>query len=356
MIHGLEHLIQTAIEDGAFPGANYALVIGEHVHLGSLGFKALFPEKEENALDTIYDLASLTKVLGTTFAVLKLVERGVLRLYQSVKSVLVEFEHEDVTLWDLLTHTSGLPADIKGAKQLSSKEETWDRVFKKPLIHPRNTKIVYSDIGYILLGKIIETASGKPLDRFVQEVVFDPLGMKDSCYNPSDLKRVAPTEERNDEVFQGMLRGRVHDEKAFILGGIAGHAGIFSTVADVSNVIKMILNKGCFEERQVFSEATIDLLFKPQVSEKNGLSMEENTRSIGWIVKGSYPSSGDLASNETIIHTGYTGTNLWIDRKNNVGFAMLTNRVHPTRDNIKIIDVRPKLGNYIIAHLNQKGE
>jgi CubicO group peptidase (beta-lactamase class C family) len=356
LIEGLDQLIQKAIDDGAFPGANYALVANEQVFLGSLGNRALYPRVEENNINTIYDLASLTKVIGTTFAILKLVEDGKLRFYASVKNILKEFDHDEVTVWDLLTHSSGLPADVKGAKELSSKEEALDRVFNKPLIYPRNTKIVYSDIGYIILGKIIEELSEMPLDAYIKKVVFEPLEMKDSCYNPAEIERIAPTEERNDQIVRGMLRGQVHDEKAYILGGVAGHAGMFSTVKDLSNVILMILEKGKFNGKQVFSEATIDLLFKKQIEESNGLSKETNIRGIGWIIKGSYPSSGDLVSDETIIHTGFTGTNIWIDRKNRVGFCMLTNRVHPTRDNLKIIDVRPRVGNYIIANYKSKGD
>jgi CubicO group peptidase (beta-lactamase class C family) len=356
LIKGLEGLINQAIEDGAFPGANYALVIGDSTYYGSLGNKALFPHIETNTIDTIYDMASLTKVIGTTFAILRLVEDGKLRLYTSVKSILPQFLHEEVTIWDLLTHSSGLPADIKGAKLLASREETIERIFNKPLIYPRNTKIVYSDVGYILLGFIVEKLSGMGLDLFVQQSVFDPLDMNGSCYNPIDVERVAPTEARNDSVYQGMLRARVHDEKAYILGGVAGHAGMFSTIHDSSHIIQMILNKGRFNSRQIFAEATIDLLFKPQIEEPNGLAKETNRRGVGWIIKGSYPSSGDLASDETIIHTGFTGTNMWIDRINKIGFCMLTNRVHPTRDNIKIIDVRARIGNYIIANYKNEGE
>jgi CubicO group peptidase (beta-lactamase class C family) len=355
-IKGLEELINQAITDGAFPGANYALVIGKDTYYGSLGSKALFPSVEKNDLNTIYDMASLTKVIGTTFAILRLVEDGKLRFFTSVKSILPQFMHEDVTIWDLLTHSSGLPADIKGAKQLASKEETIERIFNKPLIYPKNTKIVYSDVGYILLGFIVEQCSGMSLNSFVKKYIFDPLEMKDSCYNPVDIERVAPTEERNDLVYQGMLRARVHDEKAYILGGVAGHAGMFSTIHDSSHIIQMILNQGRFNGKQVFSEATINLLFKTQIEESNNLAKETNRRGIGWIIKGSYPSSGDLASDETIIHTGFTGTNMWIDRINNIGFCMLTNRVHPTRDNIKIIDVRARIGNYILANYKNKGE
>lgn len=355
-IKGLDHLIEKAISDGAFPGANYALIIENDTYFGSFGNRALYPNVEENSINTVYDMASLTKVMGTTFAILRLVEEGKLRFYTSVKSILPEFMHEEVTVWDLLTHTSGLPADIKGAKLLASREETIDRVFHKPLIYPRNTKIVYSDVGYILLGFIVEKISNMELNWFITNEVFVPLNMKESCYNPYDITLVAPTEAREDKVFQGMLRGRVHDEKAYILGGVAGHAGMFSTVKDAANMMHMILNKGKFEGKQVFSEATIDLLFKTQVEEPNGFAKETNKRGIGWIIKGSYPSSGDLASDETIIHTGFTGTNMWIDRKNRIAFCMLTNRVHPTRDNLKIIDFRARVGNYILANYKNKGE
>lgn len=346
----LEKLLQEAIDDGAFPGANYALIVNGKKYFGSLGNKSLYPQVEPNSLDTMYDLASVTKVLATTTAIMMLVEQGKLRLYEPVSNILENFKHSQITVWDLLTHTSGLPADIPRANKLKSRNEALDYCFSCDLVYEKNTKIVYSDIGFILLGLIIEKITKESLDSFVTKNIFIPLKMDNTCYNPKNKETCAPTEERNDEVFQGIIQGYVHDEKAYILGGVAGHAGVFSTVKDMANFLEMILNQGRFDGKQILSKQTIDLFFTPQVRVQNGISLDYDMRSIGWINKGCYSSSGELTSRETIQHTGFTGTNVFIDRKNNIAFCLLTNRVHPTRNNLKIINVRARVGNYIIAN------
>jgi len=354
MVEGLEKLILDAIKDGAFPGANYCLVVDDKEYFGSLGMKSHILG-EENYLDTIYDLASVSKVVSTVTCLLILMEMGKIRLYDSVNSYLPRFRFSNITIWDLVTHTSGLKADVVNAKDICSKKELLDQIYNADLIYPTNSKIVYSDIGFMLLGFIIEEVSGMKLDEFAKKYVFDPLEMIDTCYNPKDLARVAPTELREDELYQGYLRGRVHDEKAFILDGVAGHAGVFSTVKDLSHFIKMILNNGVYNGKRILSKPSIDLIFTPQVEEKKGISLNNEIRTIGWLMAGDYPSCGDLASKHTIHHTGYTGTSIFIDRDNCIGFTLLTNRVHPTRNNPKIIPFRGKLGNYIISHF-VKGE
>jgi len=349
MIKGLNNIINDAIERECFPGANYCLV-ADKVYFGSLGKKSLFPNVEDNGLDTIYDLASVSKVLSTTTSVMLLLEEGKLRLYDPVSRYLPDFRHKEILIWDLLTHTSGLQADILHAPKLKSREEALEKIYGCDPIYEKNTKIVYSDVGFILLGFIIEAISGITLAEFAKKNIFEPLEMVDTSYNPVDKDRCAPTEERRDEIFDGYLKGYVHDEKAYILGGVAGHAGVFSTVNDLSNFIKMILNDGLFNNKQFFSKPTIDLLFTKQVELKSGISLDTNTRGLGWILQGSYSSASDLASPNTILHTGFTGTNIFIDRTNKIGFALLTNRVHPTRNNNKLIAVRPKIGNYIMSH------
>lgn len=349
-IKGLEKLIEDAILDGAFPGANYVLVVGEKKFLGSFGKRSIYPEVEENSIETIYDLASVSKVLSTTTAIMQLIERGQLRLYEPVTNILENFKHKSITIWDLLTHTSGLPADIPKASNLKSREEALDFVFNCDLVYEKNTKIVYSDIGFILLGLIVERLTNQSLANYALENIFMPLEMTNTCYDPSNKDMCAPTEARYDRVYQGILRGDVHDEKAYILGQVAGHAGVFSTVKDMGNFIEMILNNGKFAGKEILCKATIDLFFRPQVQEQQGISLDFERRSLGWINKGPMSSSGDLTSVDTIQHTGFTGTNIFIDRKNGIGFCLLTNRVHPTRDNLKIISVRAKIGNYIIKN------
>ncbi|MDD3170861.1 MAG: serine hydrolase [Bacilli bacterium] len=349
-IEGLNQLIQKAIEDDVFPGANYCLVTDNEDYYGSFGNKASYPQVEINDIDTLYDMASCSKVISTTTSIMMLLEQGKLRLYDSVKKYVPRFRYENITIWDLLTHSSGLPADVIRSSKLKNREEALDRIFDSVLTYEKNSKVVYSDLGFILLGFVVESISGMTLDEFSRINIFEPLDMLSTGYNPADITRCAPTEERKDEIYNGFLRGKVHDEKAFILGGVAGHAGLFSCVKDLNHFIRMILNDGVYEGKQILSKATIDLLFTPQVATKNGVSLDDDTRGLGWIVRGTFCSAGDLVSKETILHTGFTGTNVFIDRINRVGFTMLSNRVHPTRANVKIIPFRGMLGNYIISH------
>lgn len=354
MILGLNNLIEEAIKNNVMPGANYCLLANNEKHFGSFGNKALYPNVEKNDIDTIYDMASLSKVVATTTAIMILLEKGKLRLSDSVSSILPRFKHSTITVFDLLTHTSGLQSDIRGSlyadirrEHSKYKEVLIDYIYNLELETPKNTKIIYSDMGFILLGFIVEELSKQTLDEFCRENIFIPLEMTSSCYNPKDVSRCSPTEDRTTHID----RGYVHDEKAHTLGGVAGHAGLFSTVKDVSNFMEMILNDGVFKGKKILCKKSVDLLFTPQVEEVYGISKVSSKRSLGWIVKGDYPVSGDLASNNTIMHTGFTGTHIFIDRDNKVAFCMLTNRVHPTRDNTKIIAFRGRLGNYIMSNL-----
>lgn len=348
-LRGLDDLILEEIKNQSFPGGNYCLVENDNVYFNTFGSKALYPKNEINNLNTAYDMASCTKVVVTTTAIMLLLEEGKLRLYDAVIKYIPQFKHDNITLWDLLTHTSGLPAGIAGSNEAKSKEELLEKMFSLELKYEKNTKIVYSDVGFILLGMVVEKISGLTLDLFAEKYIFEPLEMTNSHFNPKNKELCAPTEIRGEIV----TRGEVHDEKALILGGVAGHAGLFSTVDDISKFIKMILHDGKYKNIQFLSKATIDLLFVPQVRETQGVSLVNEQRGLGWIVRGSFCSAGDLASEETILHTGFTGTNIFIDRINKVGFSLLTNRVHPTRDNVKIIPFRAKLGNYILSHFGK---
>lgn len=352
-IIGLNNLIQEFIDDGAFPGANYVLVVGDKSYYGSLGKKALIPNVEENSIDTLYDMASVSKVISTTTCILKLMEEGKIRLYSKVSAYLPRFKHEQITVFNLLTHTSGMQEGISNCTTAKSKEEVLDRLYSYDLKYPVGEKIIYSDLNYIMLGEIIEVITGNKLDEYAKVALFDPLEMYDTGYKPTDKLRCAPTEERNDATYRGIVRGDVHDETSYACGGVAGHAGVFSTVNDMEHFIRMILNKGTYNGKRILSEVVVDRLFVPQVSEVSSLVTNYNRRGLGWIVNSQCSSAGNFTSyDDTILHTGFTGTNIWIDRKNNVGFSLLTNRVHPTRKNVKIIDARPKIANYIMAHLD----
>lgn len=349
----LKLLTKDAVEFGAFPGATYAIVTKNHIYTDFVGLKAKYPAEEENSIDTIYDMASVSKVVSTTTCLLKLMEAGKVRLFDTVQRYLPKFRHEKITIWNLVTHTSGLQPCLYNPSHIKSKEEAVKKVYEAELEFESGTKIQYSDLNYILLGFVIEAISGMSLDEFAKKEIFIPLGMVDSGYNPTDAKRCAPTEERNDEIVQGIVRGKVHDETAYILGGVAGHAGLFSTASDIAKFMQMILNNGMHNGKQYLSKATIDALFRPLVKDPVGISSLPLQRSIGWIVYDYNTACGDLTSLNTIYHTGFTGTCVWIDKDNEVAFCMLSNRVHPTRANGKHIEIRSKLANYIMAHLDE---
>lgn len=349
-IKQLENLIQNEIDNGAFPGANYALVFKDQVYLGSLGNKRIVPNVEKNSLDTIYDMASLSKVVSTTSCLMKLVETGRLRLFTKVFKYLPEFRFKDVTIWNLMTHTSGLPEGLKGLLNYHNQEEIMQAIYDTDLVYETNTEIKYSDLGFILLGKIVEVISGMSLNEFSQKVLFEPLKMKDSGYNPIHINRCAPTEERHDMILDGVVCGHVHDETSYLLGGVAGHAGVFSTVEDISHFMQMILNDGVYDGVRVFEKQTINRLFKVEVDEIKGVMKTQTSRGLGWMVAGQAGPNGELTSDKTIHHTGFTGTSIFIDKENEIGFCLLTNRVHPTRNNPLHIDARGKIANFIMCN------
>jgi len=350
-IQTLEACMLEEIQNESFPGISYAIVGDKSEVFGYLGDKAWFLQKEVLTDDTIYDIASLSKVISTTTSILMLLEKGKLRLVDPVCKFIKDFNHEDIRIYHLLTHTSGLPADLVKAYTLKSRDEVISKVLNQQLINPIGAKIVYSDIGYILLGLIIENISNMSLAKFAKDNIFVPLEMNDTCYQPIDIHRCAPTELRQDEIYHGYLKGKVHDEKAFALDGIAGHAGVFSTTKDLSHFIKMILNNGIYKNQQILSKVTIDCLFKPYAIEEKSLFAYPYKRSLGWELSSFGYSCGDLVSEETILHTGYTGTNLFIDRKNRIGMTFLTNHVHPKRGKSALFSARPRFSNIVMSQI-----
>lgn len=350
-INLLEKCMKSEIENQAFPGISYAIVTDKSEIFGFLGEKVWYPEKERLTDDTIYDIASLSKVVATTTSVLILLERGKLRLVDPVTKFLKDFNHDKIRIHHLLTHTSGLPADLIKAATLKDRDEVVSKVMNQQLINPIGEKIVYSDIGYILLGLIIEAITHMSLADFAEKNIFNPLQMINTGYNPKNIESCAPTELRQDGIYNGYLKGKVHDEKAFALRGVAGHAGLFSTTKDLANFIRMILNNGIYKNQQILSKVTIDCLFKPYATVENSLFQYPYHRSLGWELSSFGYSCGDLVSDETIFHTGYTGTNIVIDRKNNVGMVFLTNHVHPHRGKSALFSARPRFSNISMSHI-----
>ena len=213
----IESILQEGVSQLHFPGAHYAIVYGDgKVVSGHVGFKQTEPIVEALHGNEIYDVASLTKVISTTTLIMKLIDRKQLLFTTKVSEILPQFHHTEITIADLLTHSSGLPADIPRASTLRNKDDVLSYIYSVDVIYPRGTKIIYSDIGFILLGLIAQKITKKTLPELAKDWIFDPLDMSDTSYHPV-AKRCAPTEYREDTVYQGYLQGLVHDEKSFAM-------------------------------------------------------------------------------------------------------------------------------------------
>lgn len=340
----IDDILQHAIREGSLAGASYAIVdVSGYMEVKTLGYFQTHPYKIKNKRQVIYDVASLTKVISTTTLIMYLIEHGKLSLKTRISDILSRFIHHDITIYHLMTHTSGLPADIPLAKTLKTKDDVLDKIFAMELIHPVGETIVYSDIGYILLGLIIEAITNKSLSENAQEIIFKPLSMMHTGYHPKK-SLCAPTEFRNDDVYRGYLQGFVHDEKALAMGGEAGHAGLFSTAHDIAIFMQAIL-KHTF----VLSKRSIDMLFLPQEKRKfpDGRLL---IRALGWDKPTMHSSAGSKVSFEdTILHTGFTGCNMFIDRSAGVGFVLLSNDVHPSRETKAILHLRYDIANLVMS-------
>jgi CubicO group peptidase (beta-lactamase class C family) len=234
----------------------------------------------------------------------------------------------------LLTHTSGLPPFKEYWRTSTSKQETLRRIFIEPLDYEPGTKEVYSDLGIILTAEIIERLTGRPLDELAKTYIFNPLGMKDSMYRPPKTlwSWIAPT-EIDKNLRHRLVQGEVHDENAYSIGGVSGHAGVFSTSPDLAAFCQMLLNGGVYAHNRILKRATVAEFTTPQ-------ELSSGTRTLGWAVPTEGGSSGHYFSKHTFGHTGFTGTSIWIDQDRQVFVVFLTNRVNPTRENMKIAKVR----------------
>ena len=325
--------LEDMVKDGAFPGANCAIITSKYEYTLSVGYKSLLPNLEKNNINTLYDMASLTKVVVTNTIIGRMLDKKIIKLTDKVSMYLKRFKHKDITILDLLLHTSGLPADLKANFNLT-KEEYIKDIYNLDLVYKTGSKVLYSDIGFIILGFMIEEIYQKTLDKVAYLEVFKPLGMNKSYFNPKDKEECAPTEVTTD---RNVVRGVVHDEKAYLLGGVAGHAGLFSTLEDVITFSKMIVNDGYHNNERYLSKEIIDLWFHPFIEED-----KNRYRTIGWIVGKKETATGDLGNINTMFHLGFTGCSIIINRDTKLISILLTNRVHPTRNNTKIYQCRPQ--------------
>ncbi len=342
----VDQLVEDAIADSVFPGASLLFGIDQKIlYNKAFGHYTYDKNSPLDQTNSIFDLASVSKVVGTTSAAMILVQEGKLNLDDKVIKYLPEFNNhgkDKVTIRNLMLHNSGLAAFKRYYDVYTTEAEVINDIMNLPLDNPPGKKYVYSDLGMITLQKVIERISGKPLDVFLKENLFKPLGMNNTMYNPSkDIKnRCVPTEI--DTVWRHrLIQGEVHDERAAMLNGVAGHAGLFSTTEDLSKFIMMYLNNGVYNGKQILDPKLI--------SEWTTRQSNQSDRGIGWDTKSmeGYSSAGHYFSKNSFGHTGFTGTSIWVDKNTKMFVILLTNRVYPTRANRKIVDFRPILQNAI---------
>jgi uncharacterized protein YbbC (DUF1343 family)/CubicO group peptidase (beta-lactamase class C family) len=339
----IDAAVNEAIEKKELPGA--VVLVARHggvVWRKAYGARAIVPRRETMTADTIFDLASLTKIVATATSIIILVERGKVRLNDSVSLYIPELKgegREKITIEQLLTHRAGYAPDFDLGEQWSGYDEMLKRLYREPLRNAPGTRFVYSDINFITLGEVVRRVSGEPLDEFARRNIYEPLGMRDTGFRPRAalLARIAPTETvRGVKNYLGgtgeqgtegehVLRGEVHDPTANRMGGVAGHAGLFSTAADLAIFCQMILNGGTYRGVRILSPLGVAEMTRPrQVSEDGG------ARGLGWDINTSFSANrGDLFPVGSFGHTGFTGTSIWIDPASETFVVFLSNRVHP---------------------------
>ena len=359
----IDAVVEESIRNRECPGA--VVVVGRHgkiVFRKAYGHRALLPALEPMTPDTVFDMASLTKVLATAPSVMTLVEDGKIRLQDRVAKYIPEFvlgggARDQVTVEELLTHRAGLAADDPMALYSGTRKEIFERKYRQPLAYPPGARFVYSDAGYEVLGELVERVSGLPLDEYAKKRVFAPLGMTETGFRPLSpspsspskkssslpslpLSRIAPTERINGEI----RRGAVHDPRAHALGGVAGHAGLFSTADDVALFCAAMLKGG----GGVLSPATVAAMMRPR------FYGDANLRGLGWDVETHYSSNrGDLFPLGSVGHTGWTGTSMWLDPATDTFVILLTNRNHPDESG-NVIALRGRVATIVAAAITDK--
>ena len=322
----IDHVVERGIRAGGYPGAS--VVVGRRgAAVWQKGFGKLSWEKGSSAVTarrTIYDLASLTKVIGTTTALMVLYDEGKIHLDDPASRYIPAFSggsKDQVTIRMLLEHRSGLPADRDLWRLAHTPDEARATVIATPLVCEPGRCYEYSDLGADILGFIVEAASGERLDLFLQHKVWGPLGMTETFFRPADSlrTRIAPTEVAPPRGYP--LQGEVHDENAYALGGVAGHAGLFSTVSDLAVFAQMMLDGGQYGGTRILADSTVAMFTKRAAG----------TRALGWDTCGGSGSCGKYLNEDAYGHTGYTGTSMWIDPDRDMFVVLLTNRVHEAK-------------------------
>lgn len=322
----IDGAIEEALANKQMPGCVVLIARqGRIVLLKAYGKRSLEPTETPMTRDTVFDLASLTKPIATATSVMLLVEQGRLTLDDPAAKYLPEFGQEGkdaITVRQLLTHQSGLIADNPIEDFAAGPEQAIEKIFTAKPPHEPAAEFVYSDVGFIVLGELVRRVSGEDVHQFTARRLFGPLEMTETGYLPADelRSRAAPTERRNDH----WIQGEVHDPRAYALGGIAGHAGLFSTAEDLAVYAQMLLGRGEHAGVRVLAPETVDTMFTAQAVPGGGL------RALGWDMKTGYSSNrGEGFSARAVGHGGFTGTALWIDPELELTVIFLSNRLHP---------------------------
>jgi CubicO group peptidase (beta-lactamase class C family) len=356
----LESFMESAIEDSAWPGGVLLAAKGGNIfyHQGH-GFHTYARNHPVRSSD-IFDLASITKVIATTSAIMRLVDQNKINIDKPVVTYLPDFkgkkkkykkQKSTITVKDLLSHSSGLPAFKQYHQMKKSRDLILGSIYDTEPVRMIGDTMIYSDVGAIMLGELVEKVSGLSLNKFTDSLVFEPLGMSTTFFNPPKEKihRIVPTEiDPNGN----LIHGYVHDENAHSLGGVAGHAGLFSTAKDLAIFSQMMLNKGLYGWKRIFRQNTVEL-FTARAN-----IIPESSRCLGWDSPSGESSGGVYLSDASFGHGGYTGTTLWIDPENEIIVILLTNAVHPNRKNKepKYFDWRHRIHSavYESLSLNEK--
>jgi uncharacterized protein YbbC (DUF1343 family)/CubicO group peptidase (beta-lactamase class C family) len=341
----VDAIVDKAVAEGNIPGA--VLLVGHNgkvVHRRAFGERSLEPLREPMTVDTVFDLASLTKCIATATSIMKLVEQGRIRLGDSVATYLPDFAQngkKDITIRDLLTHYSGMPPDLDLKSAWSGREMAYEMAMSEKPINPPGSQFVYSDINFETLGFLVEKITGQTLNEFASANIFVPLGMKHTRFLPPGEweARIAPTQY--DEQGQ-MLRGVVHDPTARRMGGVAGHAGLFSTADDMALFAEDLLSGFT-----VLSQSAVDKMASPE-QPPNATAL----RGLGWDIDSPFSTNrGELLPVGSFGHTGFTGTSLWIDPVTDTYIILLTNAVHP-RGGKSTVSLRSKVATAVVHALD----
>ncbi|HYJ81175.1 MAG TPA: serine hydrolase domain-containing protein [Longimicrobiaceae bacterium] len=335
---GIDRAVRAALDGGVFTAA--VVAVGRHGRLVKLAGYGRTSGRPVDPDSTLFDIASLTKVVGTTAAVMALVEDGRMRLDAPVRRYVAEFRGEgkgNVTVRHLLTHTSGLPAGADLFGGTAGPDEALRRVYRSTLVAEPGERVLYSDFGMILLAEAVRRRAEEPVDRFLARRVYLPLGMESTLFDPplAWIDRTVPTALRSERPY--LLDAVVHDGNAFRLGGVAGHAGIFSTAPDLAVFAQALLNGGAYGGRRVWQPATVRQFTARQPG--------AGTRTLGWDTPAPRSSAGGWFSARSFGHTGYTGTSLWIDPERDLFVVLLTNRTYDRGTAAQILALRRTVAN-----------